>query len=557
MGELFFQIGGALVLAAACSFLAYRLRQPLIVAYVLTGLIAGPSVLGLLQNGEALHLLSQFGVAFLLFTVGLGLNWRAMKEVGGVALATGIGQVIFTSLVGYPIGRAFGLDPLTAAYASVAFAFSSTIIIVKLLSDKEELDSLYGRISVGFLLVQDFIAMFILLALGAVRGGGDVVAALSGVALKSVVLVPVAWVLAAFVMPRVVAYAARSQELLLVFSIAWAVLVAGILAHVGFGLELGALVAGIMLSGTPFERDVQARVRPLRDFFLVLFFVALGAGLNVADVRASAGMVAAFSVFILLGNPLIVLFIMRLLGHHPRTGFLAGTTVAQISEFSFIVLAAGAAIGHVPAPFLGVATMVGLITIAGSAYLVEFNDRIYDFLRPVLRFLEPHDRHGLRRASLTRPLDLVLIGFHRVGEAALDVIRETEKRYAVVDFDPEVLSELSAVGVPVLYGDASDGEFLSDIAIERIPFVICAVPDMQVGLALLAYLRRRHHKGTVIVTARTAHEAAQCYAAGASYVIIPNVLGGVKFRELLEKKGTRAASWRLLGEKERDILEPV
>ncbi len=557
MGELFFQIGGALVLAAALSFLAFRLRQPLIVAYVLTGLVAGPSVLGLLQNGDALHLLSQFGVAFLLFTVGLGLNWRAMKEVGGVALATGIGQVLFTSLVGYPIGRAFGLDPLASAYASVAFAFSSTIIIVKLLSDKEELDSLYGRISVGFLLVQDFIAMFILLALGAVRGGGDVASALSAVALKSVVLVPVAWLLSAYVMPRVIAYAARSQELLLIFSIAWAVLAAGVLAHLGFGLELGALVAGIMLSGTPFERDVQARVRPLRDFFLVLFFVALGASLNIADVRSSAWAVAAFSAFILLGNPLIVLFIMRLLGHHPRTGFLAGTTVAQISEFSFIVLAAGAAIGHVPAPFLGVATMVGLITIAGSAYLVEYNERIYDALRPALRFLEPHDRHGLRRASLTRPLDVLLIGFHRVGEAVLPAIQETGKRYSVVDFDPEVLKELSAVGVPVQYGDASDGEFLSDLCVERVPFIVCAIPDVQVGLALLAYLQRRKHKGTVIVTARTAEEAAACYRAGAAYVIVPNLLGGAKFRELFETKGLRPASWRLLGKNERAILPSV
>ncbi|NBT37534.1 MAG: cation:proton antiporter, partial [Actinobacteria bacterium] len=219
--ELFFEIGAIIVVAAFLAMAISRLRLPLVIAYIVTGILVGPSVFALASRPEIFDAFSKIGVAFLLFTVGLGLNWRNVRDVGGIALATGFGQVVATSLVGFAIGRAIGFDPVTSLYVAVAFSFSSTIIIVKLLSDKDELDTLYGRISVGFLLVQDFIAMFILLGLGTFGSGASVTDIVTQTLLKIGLLVPLLWAVSKFLVPRLVAFAAKSQELLFVFSIAW------------------------------------------------------------------------------------------------------------------------------------------------------------------------------------------------------------------------------------------------------------------------------------------------------------------------------------------------
>lgn len=549
--ELFFEVGAIIVVAAALAMLFFKLRQPLIIAYIVAGIVVGPSVLALTNSPEIFDALSKLGVAFLLFTVGLGLNWRSIKDVGGIALATGIGQVLFTSVGGYFIGRALGIDLLTSVYLAVAFSFSSTIIIVKLLSDKDELDSLYGRISVGFLIVQDLIALFLLLGLGALGSGASIPEIVSSTLIKGALLIPLFWIISTYVVPWLVTYAARSQELLSVFAVGWCFLIAGALVFAGFNMEMGALIAGVTLSGTVFEREINARIRPLRDFFLVIFFVVLGTHLSLDSVGTVLIPAAVFSAYVLFGNPLIVLAIMRALGYHPRTGFLAGTTVAQISEFSFIVIASGIALGHVSSDALPLSTMVGLATIAGSATLIHHNDAIYDWLRPALRWLEPkrtlaHEAPAPRPAAKT-----YLLGLHNIGSAALRALQDIRQPFVVVDFDPTVIQKLEGVGVPAVYGDASDEGFLEELGIERASFIVSTIPEMSVSLELLGYLRSKTYKGTVIVSARMPDEAAKCYAAGATFVIIPTVLGGEKLRELLTEKKTRRQSWERLAETSR------
>ena len=443
MEGLFFQIGGVLVIAALLSLIVYRLGQPLIIAYILTGIIAGPGLLALNPDPEIFHVMSEIGVAFLLFSVGLGLNWKSMKDVGGISIATGVGQVLFTSLAGFVIGLLLGFTPLVAGYLAVAFAFSSTIIIIKLLMDKEDLDSLYGRISVGFLLVQDFIAMLILLGLGAIGTGADIQTVLLATVLKAMILIPVFWFVSTRVMPPVLGYVAKSQELLLIFAVAWCFFIAGVLVKLGFGVELGALIAGLTLSGSVYYREINARIRPLRDFFLIIFFIVLGTQLGFDSFMASLVPIVIFSVFILVGNPLIVLVIMRLLGYHPRTGFLAGTTVAQISEFSFIVIVAGIAAGHLGDDVLALSTAVGLITIAGSSYLIMHNERIYQRFQWVFKPFEPRSSLQEERLRDQKPYQVVLMGWHRTGQELLKTIKKMKKSYVVVDFDPLAIRELA------------------------------------------------------------------------------------------------------------------
>lgn len=544
--ELFFEIGAIIVVAAGLAMIVSRLRLPLVIAYILTGILAGPSVFALTQNPDTFEALSKIGVAFLLFTVGLGLNWRRMRDVGGIALATGVGQVLVTSVIGFVVGRAVGLEAMTALYVAVAFSFSSTIIIVKLLSDKDELDTLYGRISVGFLLVQDFIAMFMLLGLGAIGSGASVSEIVTRTVVKIVVLIPVLWLVSAYLVPRLVTFAARSQELLFVFSIAWCFLVAGALVWLGFGVEMGALIAGITLSGSVFEREINARIRSLRDFFLLIFFVTLGTHLNVASLGSLLVPIAVFSLYVLVGNPILAMLVMRALGYHPRTGFLSGTTVAQISEFSFIVIAAGIALGHLDASILALVTAVGLVTIAASSLIIQHNAAIYDILRPLFRFLEPGRSLAREHKPVHPKVKTYLFGMHGIGKAALEALEEIRQPFVVVDFDPTVIRELSEVGIQAIYGDVGDDGFLTELGIERANFIISTIPDVSVSLEVLGYLRAANYAGTVIVSARRHDEAAKCYDAGATYVIIPTVLTGEKLRELLEEKKTRRTSWERL-----------
>lgn len=546
--EIFFQLGAVLVIAAGLSLIAHRLKQPLIIAYIITGILVGPEVWSLANQPDLFEALSKIGVAFLLFTVGLGLNWRHIKEVGRVSLATGVGQVVFTTIAGFGLGKLLGLETVTSLYLATAFTFSSTIIVIKLLMDKEESDTLYGRISVGFLIVQDLIAMLLLLGLGSFESGASIGGIIFATLLKVAIIVPLVWFVSSKIAPKIIPYAARSQELLFIFSIAWCFLIAGILVLFGFGVELGALLAGVMLSGTTMQREINARIRPLRDFFLVLFFVVLGTHLGLGDMSTIAWPAFIFSLFILIGNPIIMLLIMRLLGYHPRTGFLVGTTIAQISEFSFIVIGAGITAGYLEPSVLSLTTLVGLITIAGSTYLVNSNEWVYLKLRGILKFLEPKKSIEDNKGNSLSP-QVTVFGYHSIARQMITSLKKTKLSYRIIDFDPFVVRLLEQEKVPVLYGDASDIAYLTELQVEQSRFIISTVPSMSVSLTLLSYLSEVGYTGTVIVAARTSTEATHCYEAGAAFVIIPNQLGAEKLAEIFSNKKTRRQSWEELGKK--------
>ena len=318
-GYLFYEIAALLVLAAGVGFLGLMLRQPLIVSFIAVGILAGPSALDLARSDQQIDLLAELGIALLLFLVGLKLDFNLVRTLGPVALVTGLGQVIFTTVFGFLIAVALGLDALTAIYVAIALTFSSTIIIVKLLSDKREIDALHGRIALGFLIVQDVVVVVAMIALSAIGVGGaatgdgavaDVLAVL-GYGLGMLVFV---LLFIRYIASPLVEQLARSPELLVSFAIGWAALLAAVGHYLGFGKELGGLLAGVSLASTPFREAIAARLASLRDFLLLFFFIALGASLDLSVLGASVGPAIVLSLFVLIGNPLIVLTIM---GEYP------------------------------------------------------------------------------------------------------------------------------------------------------------------------------------------------------------------------------------------------
>jgi Kef-type K+ transport system membrane component KefB len=530
--SVFNEIAALLVLAAGVGFLGVALRQPLIVSFIAVGILAGPSVLGIAQSTEPIDLLADLGIAVLLFLVGIKLDLKLVRSMGAVSLATGLGQVIFTAVGGFLICLALGLDTVTSLYIAVALTFSSTIIIVKLLSDKRELESLHGRIALGFLIVQDIVVVLAMIVLSAIGVGeregsatGDIVWVLgSGAAMLGLVVLFIRY-LADPLTYRL----AKAPELLIGFAIALAAAFAAAGEAFGFGKELGGLLAGIALASTPFRDSIAARLSPLRDFLLLFFFIALGSSLDLGNLGARGIEAAVLSLFVLIGNPLIVLLIIVGLGYRQRTGFLAGLTVAQISEFSLIFMAMGVSLGHVDNDALGLVTLVGLITIAASTYMITYSHQLYALFEPMLRRFRSK---GAPRESEERgtegDYEIIIFGLGRYGGTIGRRLIAEGRKVLGIDFSPVAVRRWKKDGLPVVYGDVSDPEMTANLPLRSAKWVIAAVPDPNTGVsshdsrhALLQALDDAGYEGKVAVATHRLDEVETLKAAGADLILRP------------------------------------
>jgi len=523
----FSEIAIILLTAAVIGAVGSFLRQPLIVSFIAVGIIVGPAGAGLVTRHEQLELLASIGISLLLFVVGLKIDFRTIRTLGPVALATGAGQIVFTSVVGYLIAMALGMTPLTAVYVAVALTFSSTIIIVKLLSDKHEIDALHGRIAVGFLIVQDIAVILAMIGITAIGGQASADQSLAVYAAMIVVkglgFLGAIALLAVYVLPGITTRLARTPELLVLAGIAWAVALAAAGESLGLSKEVGAFLGGASLASTPYREALGSRLVTVRDFLLLFFFIDLGARLDLALLGETLGAALLLSVFVLVGNPVIVLAIMGYMGYRKRTGFLAGLTVAQISEFSLILGALGVSVGHIGPQTMGLITTVGLVTIGLSTYMIIYSGRLYDWLAPWLAVFErrtPYREVGID-APAPASADVIVFGLGRYGGGIVRHLRLRNRAVIGVDFDPQALARWRAEGVPVLYGDASDAELLDHVPLDHARWVVSTAPDIETSRVLLRRLRERGFKGKVAVACRTADEGDTLHLEGADVLLRP------------------------------------
>jgi Kef-type K+ transport system membrane component KefB len=531
---IFAEIAALLALASLLGLVGVLLRQPLLVSFIAAGILAGPAGLGVVAAVEHVELLAELGVALLLFLVGLRLDLQLVRTLGPVALATGLGQVAFTSIIGFAICLGLGLDVVTSLYVSVALTFSSTIIIVKLLSDKREIDALHGRIALGFLIVQDIVVVVAMVALSAIGiGSGEDagLAALGKVVAGGVLLLGGTVLFGRYVADRMLAAMAGSPELLVTFAIGWAVLLAAVADGLGFGKELGGLLAGVSLASSPLRDAIAGRLAGVRDFLLVFFFLALGARLDLTLLGAQVSPALVLALFVLIGNPLIVVLIMGYMGYRRRTSFLAGLTVAQISEFSLIFTAMGVSLGHIGGDALGLVTLVGLITITLSTYMILYSQALYPWverwLAPFERTL-PHRENAADTQVRREVFDVLLFGLGRYGLGIAEGLRRHGWSVVGIDFDPEALRRWSREGFAGLYGDAADPEFLLSLPLHTARWAVIAVPaaapmpgHANPRVAAVHALRQAGFDGRIVVAAADRSDEEALVAAGADVVLHP------------------------------------
>ncbi len=534
---IFLQLSALLFITIAISFFVRLMRQPLIIAYVIAGITAGPMFFNLLQEDRAFYeLFAQVGVVLLLFVIGLNLNFRKLKSIGKVSAITGLGQVLFTGTIGTGLLLWMGLSATSAVYLAVAITFSSTIIILKLLADKKDTDTIYGKHTIGLMLVQDIIALGAMVAIGLVQTGSMDVSGILWLLGKGIIAIAVVFAAAKYLLPRIIKHIASSVEFLFIFTITWCFSIASLLYVLGFSLEIGAIAAGVALSSSPYQLEIGSRIKPLRDFFLVIFFIVLGSEMHIGSISNLWQSGVILSAFILFGNPFILYFLFRLLKFTRRNSFLSGLTAAQVSEFGFVILFTGKQTGHITGEEIPLFTFVALATIFVSSYLITYNEQVYRMLLPVFQIFGPDKFRQRSRAGKT--YNVWVVGYHRIGKKVCRALQEKGVSFAVIDFDPEAIEELRRAKIPAFFGDIADIEFLSDLPIGNAELVVMTTPAIDDQMNLVAHVFSMNPDTLIVANAYYQSEADALYDAGVHYVMMPHVLGGNWIASVLKRKLT-------------------
>lgn len=522
-----FELAALVVLAAAFGVAARLLRQPIILAYLLTGAVVGFFGVFGTGEGQAFHIFADLGIMFLLFLVGLEINYASLKLVGKTAGILGLSQITLSGLLGTGLGLLLGFETIPAIYFGLGLCFASTVVVVKLLSEKRDLGSLYGKISVGVLLIQDVVAILLLVLLGgisldAASGAiwvGIVIALSKGASLFALML----W-LGRKILPFIFDRIARSQELLFLLTLAWVFLVAVVVSQVGFSIEIAGLLAGLALANSSERFQIAGRIRSLRDFFILIFFVILGSSLATGSFIGVWKPILAATLFVLLINPLIIIVIMGFMGYRRRTSFFSAITLSQLSEFTLILAAVGVKLGHISVEMVSIFTATAITTIISSSYLVSHIDRVFNRLNKFLQLFERSNPLHEQRAKGGHQKPVVLIGAGRMGDS---IIRHLDvEDVLVIEFDPIAIERLKKKGIEHIFGDISDPETLEEAHLESARLVISTSPDIHDSLYLLEAVNLYTNRPKVIARAEGEADAKALYEAGADYVLLPHFTSG-------------------------------
>ncbi len=544
MEGIFSEITVIIVFAAAFSLLFRLFRQPPILAYIVTGILLGPLGLFHLEHIDDLRMLGQLGITLLLFMLGLELKLHELRSIGKTVLIAGFLQMWFTFFLCLSLLLLLGIDRTSSLYLAAAISFSSTILIVKLLSDKKDLTSLHGKLAIGILLVQDFFAVLTIAILTGVRTGGNlsfVTSEIGWVILKMIILSVVVYFLSTRFYPHILHKIAYSSELLFLFSLAWVFVFAAIVSShvVGFSIEIGGFLAGLAFANAAENFQIVAKMRALRDFFITIFFVILGLEMRIENLAAILLPALILSIFVLSAKPFIVMIITHFLGYKKRTSFMVGITMGQISEFSLILLFLGFRLGHLTSDTISLALLVSIITFALSTFMMQNGNVLYNKLIRYLRFLDT--KHVFLESKIEETENksdlknhVVIVGGDHMGESILRSLEESGEDVLVVDFNPDIVKRLQSRGVLCLFGDIADIDIQQRAGLDLARLVVSTVPDIEDNLLLIEGLAQMNKRAKIIVMAVDGQDAKALYKAGADYVVLPHLAGGRHVARLLK-----------------------
>jgi Kef-type K+ transport system membrane component KefB len=549
--DLLYSIGVCVSAAALLALIGWRLRQPLILAYLLTGVVIGPNVgLGLVTDQASIATVAEIGLILLLFIIGLEIDLKKLASAGPAVLLTGAVQVPICIALGlgffYLLGARNTPGNYALIYLAACMSLSSTLVVVKLLYDKFELDTLPGRITLGVLVIQDMWAVAMIAVQPNIENPNLLPLAFS--LWKGALLVVGGLALSKYVLPHLFRAVAKAPELVLVTALAWCFFLAGAASVIGLSREMGALIAGISLSTFPYNLDVMAKAVSIRDFFVTLFFVALGMQISLPSLHVVEIALAA-SAFVVLSRLSVVpiLYALRL-GH--RTSLLPAINLAQVSEFSIVIASLGFARHQIGSDVVTIVIITFALTSVLSTYMINSSHRVQRVLSGLLRVLRIRDLDSPETAqerSETRHETFVFLGFFRDASSILHEfehdgdplkVKEFLSKILVVDFNPKVMRELRQRGISSIYGDVAHADTLHHIGIQDAELVVSSITDDILrgtdNLRLLRNIRATCPKAKVMLTTEHIPQALSFYEAGADFVYLPRLHSAPEIARILK-----------------------
>lgn len=542
-------VGISIIAATVLAFLAHLLKQPLLLAYLATGMLIGPLIgFGWVSNQSDIETISHIGLILLLFLIGLEIDVKKLMDSGTSLITSGVSQFLINTLIGLGffalIGFTLSNGKYDLLYLAICCSLSSTAIAVKLLYSKFELDTLAGRLTLGILVFQDIWAILVL-GIQPNLANPDVLA-IFGSLLKGLLLVVIALAASKYLLPKLFKRIGKSPEMVLVASLGWCFALCGLSVQLGMSAEMGALIAGVSISTFPYNLDVIAKVINIRDFFVTLFFVALGMQIPNPFLQPELlGLALITALFLIFSRFISVYPILYGLKNGHRVSLLTSINLAQLSEFSLVIASLGFAAGHISQTILTVIMFTFVITSIASTYLIQFNQQVQGVLAKGLMSIGLKDvesHNSEEEDEKDEGKEIALLGFFRVASS---LIRETmddpnsdlKDKILVVDFNPEVHNTLHSLGIKAIYGDISHLDTLHHAGIHEAKLVVSTIPDnILVGtdnLKMIRAIKSLCPHARIVVTAESTARALKMYQEGADYVFLPRILAAEHLKSQL------------------------
>ncbi len=533
MDNIFVQLAIILGLVSILGYVVVKFKLPLLIAYLLGGLLIATTTIFDPRASEVLHFMPEIGIAFVLFLIGMELDLREIKSLGKPILLAGTLQIIITTIVGSSVARLLGFGSVESWYLGVGLAFSSTILVIKLLIDKKDSGALYGKLAIGILILEDLLAVILLVVLTvstSVLGLGlQQALPILALVLKMGLLFGLTLILSRFILPSVFRAVSRQSELLFITALAWCFIYISFAIFLGFTVVIGAFLAGMALANSPFHFQIQSKIKPLREFFVTLFFVYLGTHVDFSEISKIYPLVLIFTSYTLLAKPVIFLLVLGIFGFRKHTMFLTSLSLTHISEFSLILLLVGFKLGIVSQSALTTIALSAVLSMIVASVMITHANKLYKKLSPFLGFFERKNyKHFSEEGSSDNPLagHVVIIGARKVGGEIVKLLKKENIPQIVLDFNPHQVEALLKEKIPVVYGDMGDPEVLDGLNLQNARMIISTSASMEDNRLLLEDLKLRKISIPVIVRAESVDDACDLYKAGADFVIIPEILAG-------------------------------
>ncbi len=534
---LFLNLGIIVTIAALAAFILRLFKQPQILAYVIAGVIIGPLFRFITQKSVIdpviVESTSLIGIAFLLFIVGLEMDLKSLKSVTLVSTLGGLIQIVSVFVLGFLISLILGFYYVEAAYLGLILAFSSTMVVVKILSDRDELHTLHGRIILGILLMQDIVAIFMDSFLSSLREFNSAILTLSIV--KFLAMFTLAYLTGKFIFPKIFKFAAKNQELLLISSLAVCFSFSLAFQYLGFSIAIGAFIAGITLGNLYYSLEIASKVKSLKDFFSLLFFVSLGMGLSLGVLKKLWFPTLIFLLAVIILKPVIIMVICSLFKYSKKPSFLTANALGQVGEFSVILAAQGLALGHISQEILSITVVITLISITLTSYYIQFSDWFYLILKKPLKLFDVFTTEGMEYLPKKKHARIILCGRNRIGYSILKNFKRSKDEILIVDFNPEIISKTIKEGYHCIYGDITDDEIIERMCLPEVELLISTVPDYKDNALLIRKIKSCNHQAKIIATSNNTDDALKLYEHGADYVVLPHYLGGEHISNLITK----------------------